>query len=142
MTVLAIDPGREKCGIAVYGPAGVVVHRVIRLDDLPLVVREWTASYKVDLVLLGNRTGSRDVRARLSHLTVPCAVAEERGTTLAARRRYFRDHPPRGWRRLLPRSLQVPWEPYDDYAAIVLAEAYLGRGKDSGRLGGDFPRPS
>lgn len=142
MTVLAIDPGRKKCGIAVCGPGGVVAHRVVRVDDLPQVAREWITSYRVDLVLVGSRTGSRDVRMRLTHLAVPVTVCEERGTTLAARRRYFLDHPPKGWRRLLPRSLQTPREPYDDYAAIVLAEAYLGGGKDSGRGGGDCVRLS
>ena len=133
MTVLAIDPGREKCGIAVCGPAGVVAHRVVRVDDLPGTAGEWIASYGVDLIILGNRTGSRDVRARLSHLSVPVTVVEERGTTLAARRRYFADHPPRGWRRLLPRSFQTPCVPYDDYAAIVLAETYMGTNKIYGR---------
>jgi RNase H-fold protein (predicted Holliday junction resolvase) len=132
VTVLAIDPGREKCGVAVCGPAGVVAHRVVRFDDLPGMAGTWVTSYRVDLVILGNRTGSHDVRARLSHLAVPLMVVEERGTTLAARRRYFEDHPPRGWRRLLPRSFQTPGVPYDDYAAIVLAETYLGRGKIGG----------
>lgn len=129
MTVLAIDPGREKCGIAVCGRAGVVVHRVVRVDDLAGVAREWIAAYGVDLVLLGNRTGSRDIHARLSHLSIPVQLSEERGTTLAARRRFFRDHPPRGWRRFLPRSLQTPTVPYDDYAAIILAETYLGNSR-------------
>ena len=126
MTVLAIDPGREKCGIAVCGRAGVVVHRVVRVDELAQVAREWITAHGVDLVLLGNRTGSRDIRVRLSQIPIPIELSEERGTTLAARRRFFEDHPPRGWRRLLPRSLQTPAVPYDDYAAIVLAEAYLG----------------
>lgn len=129
MTVLAIDPGREKCGIAVCRPEGVVAHRVVRVDDLPGMAGEWITSYGVDVILLGNRTGSHDVRARLSHLSIPVTVVEERGTTLAARRRYFADHPPRGWRRLLPRSFQTPGVPYDDYAAIVLAETYLGANK-------------
>jgi RNase H-fold protein (predicted Holliday junction resolvase) len=129
VTVLAIDPGREKCGIAVCGPAGVVAHRVVHVENLLGMAGEWITSYRVDLVLLGNRTGSRDIRARLSPLAVPVAIVEEQGTTLAARRRYFEDHPPRGWRRLLPRSFQIPGVPYDDYAAIVLAETYLRGGK-------------
>jgi hypothetical protein len=58
-------------------------------------------------------------------LPVAVCLAEEAETTLVARRRYFRDHPPRGWRRLLPLSLQVPPEPYDDYAAAIIGERYL-----------------
>jgi len=129
VTVLAIDPGREKCGIAVCGSEGVIVHRVVRVDELAQVAREWITAYGVDLVLLGNRTGSRDIRARLFCISIPVELSEERGTTLAARRRFFRDHPPGGWRRLLPQSLQTPAVPYDDYAAIVLAETYLASGR-------------
>ncbi|HKM17981.1 MAG TPA: pre-16S rRNA-processing nuclease YqgF, partial [Limnochordia bacterium] len=34
-------------------------------------------------------------------------------------------HPPRGWRRLLPVSLQTPPVPIDDYVAVILAQRYL-----------------
>ena len=110
MIVLAIDPGRRKCGIAVCGPGGVVARRIVPLEDVAAVAREWAAAHRVERVLLGNRTGAREV---------------------AARRRYFDDHPPRGWRRLVPRSLLLPPEAYDDYAAVLLAEAYLAEGAGS-----------
>ncbi len=125
MRVLAVDPGREKCGVAVCASAGVLAHRVVPTDRLAAVVGEWTAAYGVKIILVGNRTGSAEARARLGDLGVAVEQVEEQGTTLAARRRYFRDHPPRGLRGFLPISLQVPPEPYDDYAAILLAEAYL-----------------
>lgn len=127
MRVLAVDPGTAKCGIAVCAPTGVLAHRVIQTDRLAATVGEWAGAYRVDVILVGNRTGSEEARARLGRERVPVEVVEERGTTLAARRRYFRDHPPRGLRRLLPIALQVPPEPYDDYAAILLAEAYFSR---------------
>lgn len=125
MRVLGVDPGRQKCGIAVCDPAGVCAHRVVQTDQLASVAREWVAAFRVDLILIGDHTGSEEARLRLQDLGLPVMTAGERGTTLAARRRYFQDHPPRGWRRFLPLSLQVPPEPYDDYAAILLAEAYL-----------------
>jgi hypothetical protein len=49
----------------------------------------------------------------------------ERDTTRRARERYFADHPPRGWRRLIPLSLQTPSVPIDDYAAWIIAEQFL-----------------
>jgi RNase H-fold protein (predicted Holliday junction resolvase) len=122
---MAVDPGRDKCGVAVCEPGRVIAHRVIRLVDLAGVAGEWVTAYAVDLVIVGNSTGAGDARARLAHLHVPVDLADERGTTLEARHRYFTDHPPRGWRRIVPRSLQVPPEPYDDYAAILIAESFL-----------------
>ena len=127
MRVLAVDPGREKCGVAVCGPDGVVAQRVVALPELADLVRTWLAEYGADVILVGDQTGSQRVKTTLSGLPVRMVSVRERDTTLLARRRYFLDHPPRGWRRLLPLSLQVPPEPYDDYAAIVLAERYLAR---------------
>ena len=132
MRVLAVDPGREKCGVAVCGPEGVVARQVVPLPELDGIVRRWAAGHGVDVVLVGDQTGAKQVLNRLSGLPVPVTSVRERGTTLLARRRYFRDHPPRGWRRLLPLSFQVPPEPYDDYAAVVIAETYLAQKSEAG----------
>jgi hypothetical protein len=67
-------------------------------------------------------------------------VVPEAYTTLRARRRYFDEHPLRGWRRLFP-GLQTPPIPIDDYAAVLIAEDYLSstsHGTPAGKaLGGD-----
>ncbi|HLW59791.1 MAG TPA: hypothetical protein VKV57_07670 [bacterium] len=128
MKVLAVDPGRGKSGVAVCGPDGVVARRVVPLADLVDLVRRWVAAYQVDVVLIGDQTGYKQVFDMLAGLSVPVRSAAERGSTLLARRRYFQDHPPRGWRRFIPLGLQLPPEPYDDYAAVVLAEGYLRKG--------------
>ncbi|HET8999228.1 MAG TPA: pre-16S rRNA-processing nuclease YqgF [bacterium] len=122
-----MDPGLEKCGMAVCGPEGVLAHRVVGIADLEQVSRQWMESYRVEVVIVGNQTGCKQAFDILNRLELGIEGVPERNSTLLARRRYFRDHPPRGWRRLLPISLQVPPEPYDDYAAVVLAEAYLAR---------------
>ncbi len=120
-----MDPGRQKCGVAVCDPHRVIAHRVVPLAELGGLAGEWTHAHTVDLVIVGSSTGSLEVLSRLSWLRIPVRAIDERGSTLAARRRYFQDHPPRGWKRFLPLSLLLPPEPYDDYAAIVLAEEYL-----------------
>jgi len=88
---------------------------------------QYVQDHAVEHVIVGDGTGCKQVFVILQGLEVPVRLVAERGSTLGARRRYFRDHPPRGWRRLLPLSLQVPPEPYDDYAAQLLGEAYLGK---------------
>jgi RNase H-fold protein (predicted Holliday junction resolvase) len=123
--VLAVDPGREKCGIAACAPGQVLAHRVVPTPELGPVARQWASTYRVDVAVVGGGTGASTAAAGLAGLSVPVVVVGERGTTLEARRRYFLDHPPRGWARLVPKSLLLPPEPYDDYAAILLAERYL-----------------
>lgn len=133
MTVLGIDPGRGKCGLAVCTPGRVLARAIVRLADLPALVVDWTARHKVDVIVVGGGTGSGWVTDALAGLRAarslpPVTVEEERDTTLAARARYFEEHPPSGWRRWVPQSFQVPPEPYDDYAAVIIAERRLGRG--------------
>ena len=128
--VLGIDPGRDKCGVAVCAPGRVVARAIVRPDGLPGLVARWTAEYTVERVVVGGGTGAREVVASLERLRAstsvpPVTVEQEQATTLDARRRYFADHPRRGWRRFVPLSFQVPPEPYDDYAAALIAEKYL-----------------
>lgn len=128
--VMAVDPGRLKCGIAV-GRRGVILARtVVATDRVTEVVDAWVEEFGVQRVLLGEGTGSATVRGALRGLAgrVRIERVAETGSTLEARRRYFRDHPPRGWRRLLPLSLQVPPEAYDDYVAELLLERAVGGG--------------
>lgn len=124
--VLAIDPGRRKCGLAVVDrEAGLLERRVLSAAELPQVAREWCGRYHPDLLLLGAGTGSRALLNPLAEFTVPLRRVPERETTRQARGRYFAEHPPRGWRRLLPLSLQTPPVPVDDYAAWIIAEQFL-----------------
>lgn len=129
--ILAVDPGRGKCGLAVLeGPGGrVLARRVVPTSGLIPAVRALTEGHALFLAVIGDRTASAEVRdalvSALPWLTV--RTVKEEGTTLEARTLYFGDHPPRGWRRLLPRSLQLPPEPYDDYSAVVLGRRFLAR---------------
>jgi hypothetical protein len=124
--VLSIDPGRAKCGLAVVDQAsGLLQRAVVSRDDLLAAAHDWCARHHPELILLGSGTGSRDLTALLADLPAPVKRVPERDTTRRARERYFVEHPPRGWRRLLPVTLQTPPEPIDDYAAWVLAEQFF-----------------
>ena len=132
MTVLGIDPGRDKCGMAVCVPGAVLVRTIVPPAEVPRVVVAWAAAHPIDVIVVGGGTGSRQIMAALAGLHAsgrlpPVTAEEERDSTLAARRRYFEEHPAKGWRKLVPRSLQVPPEPYDDYAAVVIAERRLAK---------------
>jgi RNase H-fold protein (predicted Holliday junction resolvase) len=130
-TVLAIDPGRAKCGLAVVsgipGEHSQVLHRsTAERSGLSETVRSLAAIHAPDIVLLGNGTGHQqaleDIRQTIH---APVQVVDEHGTTLIARKLYFRENPPRGWRRLIPVSMQTPPEPYDGYVAQLLAQRHL-----------------
>lgn len=126
--ILAVDPGTRKSGYAVLAPDGsVVTQGVVPTEDLVDVARAACVEYGVAALVLGRGTHARPVAARLSPLDLPVTMVDEHETTVLARALYFADHPPRGWRRLVPVSFQLPPRPIDDYAAILIGRRFLGK---------------
>ena len=123
--VLAIDPGREKCGVAVLASDGrVLVQRVVTTAELDAAVGALIRAYEPN-VIMGNGTTSADAKKRVEALGVPVTLVDEYRTTDAAKCAYWKAHPPRGWRRLMPRGMLVPPVPVDDFVAVILAQRFL-----------------
>ena len=123
--VLAIDPGREKCGVAVLASDGrVLVQRVVTTAALEAAVGTLIRAYEPN-VIMGNGTTSADAKKRVEALGVPVTLVDEYRTTDAAKCAYWKAHPPRGWRRLVPRGMLVPPVPVDDFVAVILAQRFL-----------------
>ena len=128
MALLAVDPGRDKCGLAVVTEEGRVLHQaVVSAADVGGEAARLIAEFGVTRLLLGDRTAAGKIREQLRRAEVPLepVVVDEHRSSEEGRRRYFQENPRRGWRRLLPVTLQTPPRPYDDYVAVVLAERYL-----------------
>ena len=127
MIVLAIDPGSKKSGIAlVSSEEGILRHTIVPVEEAAGVCREYCGEAAVDEVIIGGSTGSKKLRQTVEEtLQRQVTVVDERHTTELAKRRYFAANPPRGWRRLLPEGPLYPPVPFDDYAAVVMAEAFI-----------------
>ena len=126
MMLLAVDPGRRKCGVAVVEDSGQCLHRaIVEREELLTALRPWLERCPQAHLLVGGATGSKPVISELRSLGKEVTVVNEFRTSERARWRYFRDHPPRGWWRLVPLGLQVPPVAIDDYAALIMAEDYL-----------------
>ncbi|MGA3038438.1 MAG: pre-16S rRNA-processing nuclease YqgF [Vulcanimicrobiaceae bacterium] len=80
--------------------------------------------YPISVIALGSGTHAPPVAAQLARHGLPVHVVDEYETTLRARARYFMDHPPRGWKRWVPRGMLLPPVPIDDYAALLIAERF------------------
>lgn len=131
-TVLAVDPGTAKCGLALVrrnpdGEIDLLWHTIAKSEDFCLAVEEASRQAEFSMVIVGSGTASRSFveRLRESIPSVGILVVDERDTTMQARERYWEKNPRRGWRRLLPATMWVPPVPIDDYAALVLAERVL-----------------
>jgi RNase H-fold protein (predicted Holliday junction resolvase) len=127
--LLGVDPGTRKCGYAVVDRFGAppLTLGIVALDDFNARLATLRSEWTIDMVAIGEGTNAAVVSAVIRDAGLPFALVDERETTLKARARYFVDHPPRGWRRLVPRGMLLPSRPIDDYAALLIAERYLQR---------------
>ncbi|MEI7832404.1 MAG: hypothetical protein WCJ56_04315 [bacterium] len=135
--LLAIDPGREKCGLAVVGFDREIIHReIVETQQLPLRVAHFVGRFGIELIVLGDRTTAQETRETLrrSGFRLEIVFVDEDRSSELGRRRYLLDHPGEGWQRFLPVGLRSPDQAYDDYVAVILAERYLD-GQRSTRQG-------
>jgi RNase H-fold protein (predicted Holliday junction resolvase) len=130
LSVLGIDPGTRKCGYAVVASVGAAPAElgIVPTENVGETLRGVISRHAVAAIALGGGTNVAPVRAVLAALDVPIHIVDERETTLLARRRYFAAHPPRGWRRLVPRGMLLPPRPIDDFAAVLIAERLIEGG--------------
>lgn len=132
--VLAIDPGRAKCGLVLASPGGpsgrakVHLREIVPTERLVARVLQLLGEWEPSTVLVGDGThGAPLARAlrdalpeRLRLERVPEAYTSQR-----ARERLARESLPRGINRFLPPGMRTPPRPYDDYVAAILAEDWF-----------------
>ncbi|MGI6037392.1 MAG: hypothetical protein ACOYD6_04110 [Limnochordia bacterium] len=123
--IIAIDPGRDKCGVAIVSREGTLWRKVIPRKDLEQIVEACRQRWKdVARIVIGDGTGSKEVFQELRDLGLAVELVDEYGTTEEARKLYWKENKRKGWRKLVPVSLQTPPEPYDDLVAVVLGQRY------------------
>lgn len=136
-TILGLDPGRDKCGLAIQNNQGkTVYHQVVDAEATIAIIQQLCQEYAVDSIVMGDGTTCQLWRARLeANLTrkIPIATVNERNSTLEARDRYWLMYPPQGIQRLLPQGLRLPPRPIDDIVAILLIERYYRQQADSSK---------
>lgn len=123
---MGIDPGRDKCGVAVLTAAGEIKYqRVVPTEELNAVIKKLAAEFEIEKVILGDGTTHKAAAQKVSAAGLKFELVDEKHTTEEARREFWIKNPPRGWRKLLPTSMQVPPEPVDAIVAEILVRRFL-----------------
>lgn len=128
MILLAVDPGKEKCGLAVIGDNKAILDQaVVPTSSFEIKLAEKINQWNPEIILVGDGTCSKNIKTKTLALSKGISVisVDERNSTYLARKLYFKHHPPKGIWKLIPLGLQVPPVPYDDFAAVLLAYRYL-----------------
>lgn len=138
--ILGVDPGRGKTGWAFCSfrgellLSGITPTREMELFCSILSGARWSDLGRWVLegdrhsfdgespgrILVGDGTGNSPIRGLLESAGFPTESVDESYSTLRGRELYWTLHPPRGFRRLIPLSLQVPPRDVDDLAAWAL----------------------
>ena len=131
-----IDPGKWKIGAAFEEDGELLFSAIIPTEKQERLFcafesGEWSilneflcegkteaaAGKLLEKIYIGDGTSSKDFRAAFP---LPHIVADEYGTTLEARKIYWRLHRPAGIMKLIPTSLRTPPRNVDDLAAFAI----------------------
>jgi RNase H-fold protein (predicted Holliday junction resolvase) len=122
--LIAIDPGRSKCGFAYYSGGKLVERGIATTEELLLRIGQMDYS----LLVIGDRTGAESFLNQLFpedvHGDAKVFLVDENLSSQEGRWRYLR-HNRTGWRRFWPLGLQSPGQAYDDFVAEIIAERFL-----------------
>ncbi len=126
--ILAVDPGKRKCGLAVMDEQGQV--RLKRVVDRARIIEDISVqalAFDITEVIIGNTAFGKQLTRELSAAKKQFTIhfVPEKNSSLEARQRYWRANPPQGLWKFLPTSLRLPPRPIDDYAAVILGERHL-----------------
>ena len=126
--ILAIDPGKKKCGIALVDYNLRYLEGEVTINEgLIDRVKYYIDKYHPDALIVGSGTNSESIIAIVKNnfpkfFIIP---VKEKDSTWLARKYFFQYNPPTGWLKLIPISLLLPPRPYDDFAAYVIARRFF-----------------
>ncbi len=128
---LAVDPGRDKTGIALLDNKGLVGMTIVESNALVPQIESFLRKNEADLqgIVCGNGTHHQKISAELKMIAekynVVVKIVDEYNTTVEGRQRYWEMTERKGWRKFLPASWFMPPVPVDDYTAWIIGERFL-----------------
>ena len=124
--VIAIDPGRSKCGLVLAEISEKKVYKAIILKSefLENYVKNLITTEDIAQIIIGNGTTSRQIREKLDFLGKEIITYEEKNTTYRAKARYFELFPISGLQFLIPREIFILNKNLDAISALIILEDY------------------
>lgn len=126
--LIAIDPGRKKCGMVLASTEikSVLRAKVVRTNSVNRLIKLWNQMNDIDSIIIGNGTNSQSLSNEIKlNNYISFYTVEEKNTTLRARDRYWEIWPKNFLLNLIPNGMIVPQTNLDALAALVLLEDFL-----------------
>ena len=124
--VIAIDPGKRKCGLVLAETTEKKVYRAIILKSelLEDYVRNLYSVEDISKIIIGNGTKSREIREKLDFFKKEIITFEEKNTTYRAKSRYFQLFPISGLQFFIPREVFILDKNLDAISALIILEDF------------------
>ena len=124
--VIAIDPGKSKCGLVLAEISEKKVYKAIILKSelLENYLRNLITAEDIEQIIIGNGTTSREIREKLHFFKKEIITFEEKNTTYRAKERYFELFPISGLKFLIPREVFLLDKNLDAISALIILEDY------------------
>ena len=124
--VIAIDPGKSKCGLvlAEINTKKVYEAIIIKSELLEKYVRDLNTIEDISKIIIGNGTTSRKTIKKLDFFKKEIITFEEKNTTYRAKERYFELFPISGLMFLIPREVFILNKNLDAISALIILEDY------------------
>ena len=124
--VIAIDPGKSKCGLVLADISQKKVYEAIIIKSAFIEnhVRNLITAEDVSQIIIGNGTTSREIREKLYFFKKEIITFKEKNTTYRAKVRYFELFPISGLKFLMPREVFILNKNLDAISALIILEDY------------------
>ena len=124
--VIAIDPGKSKCGLVLAEISEKKVYKAIVLKSelVEDYVRNLNTVEDISQIIIGNGTTSRQIREKLDFFKKEIITFEEKNTTFRAKARYFELFPISGLKCLISKEFFILNKNLDAVSALIILEDY------------------
>jgi len=124
--VIAINPGKSKCGLVLADISQKKVYEAIIIKSAFIEnhVRNLITAEDVSQIIIGNGTTSKEIREKLYFFKKEIITFEEKNTTYRAKTRYFELFPISGLKFLMPREVFILNKNLDAISALIILEDY------------------
>ena len=124
--ILAIDPGKFKCGLvlAEINKKKIYEAIILKSEFLEDYIRNLNNLEDISKIIIGNGTTSDEIKQKLDFFKKEIISFEEKNTTYRAKSRYFELFPIKGLKFLIPREVFLLNKNLDAISALIILEDY------------------
>ena len=124
--ILAIDPGKFKCGLvlAEINKKKIYEAIILKSEFLEDYIRNLNNLEDISKIIIGNGTTSDEIKQKLDFFKKEIISFEEKNTTYRAKSRYFELFPIRGLQFFIPREVFILNKNLDAISALIILEDY------------------